>query len=142
MKSIFKTTYSKFSKKLPWKRDNKNLYIATCSQLSYYLDTAVQIDINFVYQLPEGKSPADGGSPHTDDRNEIYCFGIEKACVITRNYIPFAVVISTTLNLLSVPWLIVYAIHFTAHEAQIFSFWRMCSIFSVIIKRVDFCFSI
>ena len=39
---------------------------------------------------------------NTDDRNGIYRFGIEKACVTTRNYIPCAVVISTTLTLLSV----------------------------------------
>ena len=33
---------------------------------------------------------------------EFVDFGIEKACVVTRNYIPCTVVISTTLTLLSV----------------------------------------
>ena len=60
--------------------------MAACSQLSYYLITAVQ------KKLPL----------NTDDRQGIYRFGIEKACVTTRNYIPCAVVISTTLTLLSV----------------------------------------
>ena len=36
---------------------------------------------------------------NTDDRNGICRFGIEKACVVTRNYIPCTVVISTTLTL-------------------------------------------
>ena len=39
---------------------------------------------------------------NTDDKNGIYRFGIEKACVTTRNYIPCAVVIFTTFTLLSV----------------------------------------
>ena len=39
---------------------------------------------------------------NTDDRNGICCFGIEKACVVTRNYIPCTVVISTTFTLPSV----------------------------------------
>ena len=59
--------------------------MAACSQLSYCLVTAVQIDNSFVYYLYYG----------------IYRFDIEKACVNTRNYIPCAVVISTTLTLLS-----------------------------------------
>ena len=63
--------------------------MAACSQLSYYLVTAVQIDSSFVYHL------------NADDRNGIYRCGIEKPCVTTRNYIPYAVVISTTLTLLS-----------------------------------------
>ena len=46
-----KPPFQNVRKKLPWKRDNKNLYIATCSQLSDYLVTAVQIDRSFVYQL-------------------------------------------------------------------------------------------
>ena len=45
-----------------------------------------------------------------------------------------------------VPWLIVCAIHitahFTAHKAQILIFWWICSIFFAIKKRADFCFSI
>ena len=67
--------------------------MATCLQLSCYLVTAVQIDSSFVYYL---------SILITDDRNEIYRFGIEKACVTTRNYIPCAVVIPTTLTLQSV----------------------------------------
>ena len=39
---------------------------------------------------------------NTDDRNGICCFGIEKACVVTRNYTPCTAAISTTLNLPSV----------------------------------------
>ena len=61
--------------------------MAACSQLSYYLVTAVQIDSSFCI-LPL----------NTDDRNGIYRFGIEKACLTTHNYIPCAVVISTTLT--------------------------------------------
>ena len=70
----------------------------------------------------------------------IYRFGIEKACVTTRNYIPCAIVISTTLTLLSVCSVTIIACaihitaHFTAHEAQILIFWRMCSTFFVIKK--------
>ena len=67
--------------------------MAACSRLSYYLVTAVQIGSSFVYYL---------SLLITDDRNGIYRFGIEKACVTTRNYIPFAVVISTTPTLQSV----------------------------------------
>ena len=112
--------------------------MAACSQLSYYLATAVQIDSSFVYYL---------SILITDDRNGIYRFGIDKACVTTRNYIPCVVVISTTLTLQSVCSVtIVCAIHitahFTAHEAQILIFWRMCSTFFVIKKRVNFCFAI
>ena len=92
--------------------------------MSYYLVTAVQIDSSFVYYL---------SNLNTDDRNGIYRFGIEKACVTTRNYIPCAVVISTTLTLLSVCAIHITA-HFTAHEAQILIFWRMCSTFFVIKK--------
>ena len=39
---------------------------------------------------------------NTDDRSGICRFGIEKACVVTRNYIPCTVVISTTFTLPSV----------------------------------------
>ena len=110
--------------------------MTACSRLSYYLVTAVQIDSSFVYHL---------SILITDDRNGIYRFGIEKACVTTRNYIPCAVVISTTLTLQSVCSVtIVCAIHITAHfmarKAQILIFWQMCSIFFVIKKRVNFGF--
>ena len=67
--------------------------MAACSQLSYYLVTAVQIDSSFVYYL---------SILITGDRNGIYRFGIEKACATTRSYIPCAVVISITLTLQSV----------------------------------------
>ena len=67
--------------------------MAACSQLSYYLVTAVQIDSSFVYYL---------SILMIETVNGIYRFGIEKACITTRNYIPCAIVISSTLTLLSV----------------------------------------
>ena len=58
--------------------------------------------------------------------------------LVRPTYIPCVVVISTALTLLSVcsVTIIVCVIHitahFTAHEAQILIFWRMCSTFFVI----------
>ena len=136
LKSCFKTTFSKLKKKLPWKRDNKNLYIANCSQLSYYLVTVVQICSSFVYRL------------------SILMIETEFVVLVLKKRAYLRVIISLlqlSFPLLSlcqvfVPWLIVFAIHitahFTAHEAQILIFWRMCSIFFVIKRRAEFCFSI
>ena len=53
--------------------------------------TVVQIGNSFVYRLF-----------NTDNRNGICRFGIEKAFVVPRNYIPCTVVISTTFTLPSV----------------------------------------
>ena len=36
-KAVLKQPFQNVSKKSPWKRDNKNLYMATCSQLSYLI---------------------------------------------------------------------------------------------------------
>ena len=103
MKSCFETTFcQKVVLKPPFQNvrknyhgsemiTNKNLYMAACSQLSYYLVTAVKIESSFVHYLSILMIEA-----------EIIVFFNEKACVTTRNYIPCAVVISTTLTLLSV----------------------------------------
>ena len=50
-KVVLKPPFQNVRKKLPWKCDNKNLYMAACSQLSYYLVTEVEIDNSFVYKL-------------------------------------------------------------------------------------------
>ena len=135
-KKLFQNNLFKTLEKLPWKRDNKKLYIATCSQLSYYLVTVVQICSSFVYRL------------------SILMIETEFIVLALKKRAYLRVIISLvqlSFPLLSlcqvfVPWLIVCAIHITAHftaqEAQILIFWRMCSIFFVIKKRADFCFSI
>ena len=65
--------------------------MAVCSQLSYYLVTAVQIDSSFVYYLSILMI-----------ETEFIVLALKKACLTTRNYIHCAVVISTTLTVLSV----------------------------------------
>ena len=107
--------------------------MADCSQLSYYLVTAVQIDGSFVYYLSILMI-----------ETEFIVFGIEKACVTTRNYIHCAVVISTTLTLLSVCSVtnsMCHSYHSPFHDSRSSNFdffWRMCSTFFVIKKRVNF----
>ena len=105
--------------------------MAACSQLSYYLVTAVQIDSSFVYYLSILMI-----------ETEFIVLALKRHAqlrVIT-NYIPCAVVISTTLTLLSV-----YAIHITHHSlfhgsrSSNFDFLANVSNFFVIKKRVKFC---
>ena len=84
---------------------------------------------------------------NTDDRNGICRFGIEKVCVVKRNYIPCTVVISTTFTLPSVRSVtnsMCHSYHSSFHGSRSsnFDFLQMCSIFFVIKKRADFCFSI
>ena len=102
--------------------------MAACSQLSYYLVTAVQIDSSFVYYL------------------SILMIETEFIVLALKKRALLRVIISLvqlSLPLLSL-WLSVCAIHitahFTAHEAQILIFWRMCPTFFVIKKMVNFCF--
>ena len=85
-------------------------------------------------------------SLNTDDRNGICCFGIEKACVATRNYIPCTVVISTiTLpSVHSVSNCMCHSYHSPFHGSRNSNSDFLANIFNffAIKRRTDFCFSI
>ena len=77
---------------------------------------------------------------------EFVVFGIENACVVTRNYIPCTVVISTTRTLQSVRSVtsMCHSYHSPFHSSRSSNFDFLANVFNffVIKKRADFCFSI